>query len=186
MKRVTLTVFLALFAASSAFAQAQSPGAYVVTAEPLNVRLQANSSGKVTDRLYKQQKVEVFEVNNGWARISQYYDGETEGLTGNIARWVFATHLSAELRITEEVDVSSPIYEAIKSSDDLAQYQHIFVSVSSDLVNSGECKLSDFMDIGGWWRSVPHQPRPVYYTYCGGVNNNHPIYVNTATRETFK
>ena len=100
MKRVTLTVFLALLAASNAFAQAQSPGAYVVTAEPLNVRLQANSSGKVTDTLYKQQNVEVFEVNNGWARISQYYDGETEGLTDNIARWVFATHLSAELRVT--------------------------------------------------------------------------------------
>ena len=113
MTRVALTVFITIFTASIAFATSKLPADFIVTAGTLNVRLAANKAGKVTNKLYRQQEVEVFEFNNGWARISQYYVGETEGLSGEVARWVFATHLSAKRPVEEKIIVDSPIVEAI-------------------------------------------------------------------------
>jgi hypothetical protein len=186
MTRLVITILIAICTVSTALAEARAPGGFVVTADSLNVRLAANETGKIADKLYQQEKVEVFEVNNGWARISEYYDAEIDGQPGKVARWVFAMHLSAPRPVENEMIVSAPIVEAIKSSDDLTIYHNIFARVSQKLVDSGECKLSDFEDIGGWWRSVPHKPRPVYYTYCGGGVDNHRVYVNTATGEIFR
>ena len=186
MGRVALTICITIFSASTAFAEARSPGGFVVTADSLNVRQAANETGKVTGKLYQQEKVEVFEVKNGWARISEYYDGEINGQSSKVARWVFATHLSAPRPTVKKATANSPIVNAIKSSDDLAMHQDFFAWVSEELIISGECKLSDFEDIGGWWRSVDHKPRPVYYTYCGGAIDNHRVYVNTATGITFR
>jgi len=187
MTRVALTVFIAIFTASIAIAKAKSPKEFVVTAATLNVRLDASKAGKIANKLYRQQEVEVFEFKNGWARISRYNDGKIEGLSGNVAHWVFAMHLSAKRTIEEKIKVSSAIIEAIKSSDDLVKYQDAFVSVSEKLVDSGECKLSDFEDIGGWWRSAEHkQAGTIYYTFCGDATNNHRIYVDTATGKTFR
>ena len=186
MTKVIVTIFTVILTASTAFAEARLPGGYVVKADSLNVRLAANETGKVTDKLFQREKVEVFEVKNGWARISEYYDQDINGLSSKVARWVFATHLSVQRPAEMKVVASAPIINAIKSSDDLATHQDTFVWVSDRLVRSGECKLSDFEDIGGWWKSVDHKPRPVYYTYCGGAIDNHRVYVNTATGETFR
>lgn len=194
MTRVILTLLIAVCAASSAFAQARSPGAYIVSAGTLNIRLAANATAKVQGKLYRGQQIDVFEFSNGWARISRYYDGASEGLSGDVAQWVFAEHLSpgkatptpAKRPVAITIDVDSPVYQAIKSSDDLAEHQGTFVQVSEKLVNAGQCKLSDFRDIGGWWRSAAHKPEPVYYTYCGGASNEDRIYVNTATGEVFR
>ena len=195
MTKVVLTLMLAIFTVASAFAQAESPGQFVVSVDTLNVRLASNASGKVAKKLYQGQKVEVFDVSNGWARISEYYDGASIGFSGNVAQWVFARHLSAlPAKKTEvvkvmkvvKVDVNSAVYQAIKSSDDLDRYQGIFVTISEQLVEAGQCKLSDFHDIGGWWRSAAHNPRSVYYTYCGGASNDHRIFVDTATGQTFR
>ncbi len=71
-------------------------GDYYVSSEKLNVRLDASRGGLITNTLYKHQKVKVFEFKNGWARISDYYDGTIEGLSGNVARWVYANHLSSD------------------------------------------------------------------------------------------
>jgi len=198
MTRITLTLLIVLCAASTAFAQVRSAGEYVVSAGTLNIRLAADTSGKIKGKLFRGQQIEVLEVNNGWARISHYYDGANEGLSGDVAQWVFATHLAsrpaapapapapAKPVVIIKVDINSPVYQAIESSDDLAEHQGIFVQVSEKLVNGGQCKLSDFRDIGGWWRSVAHKPEPVYYTYCGGASNEDRIYVNTNTGKTFR
>ena len=186
VSRVAVAMLIAISTASTAFAEARSPGGFVVSADSLNVRQAANQTGKVTGKLYQQEKVEVFEVKNGWARISEYYDEKVNGIPTKVARWVSASHLSAPRPTGKKATANSPIVNAIKSSDDLAMHQDFFVRVSEELIHSGECKLSDFEDIGGWWRSVDHKPRPVYYTYCGGSINNHRVYVNTATGTTFR
>ncbi len=197
MTRVTLTVLLAIFAVSTVFAAASSPGAYVVTTGQLNVRLAPNKSGKVKAVLKRGEKIQVLEIRNGWARISRYYDGASEGLSGEVAHWVSAKeHLLAKLpgeekieeieEIEEKIIVNPAIAKAIKSSDDLEKYQNRFMVVSEKLINAGTCKLSDFEDIGGWWRSPDHKPRLVYYTYCGGGANSDRIYFNAATREVFR
>jgi hypothetical protein len=161
------------------------------------VRLAANQTGKIAKSLYRGQTVDVLEVSEGWARISHYYDGVDEGLSGFVAQWVFAQHLSpvtvdagqpAETPkpVAVKVDVDSPIFKAISSSDDLDKYAGLFVQVSEKLVESGQCDLSDFVDIGGWWRSNAHTPRSIYYTYCGGANNENRIFVDTATGRVFR
>lgn len=208
MIRVTLTLLLAMIAISTAYAAATSTGDFVVTAGTLNVRLAPNTTGKTSSRLHRGQVVGVLEVKDGWARISRYYDGASEGLSGSVAHWVFATHLSAKPSIEnsfarlpakppaevlpaqpppgEKIIVTASLLDAIKSSDDLPKYESTFAWVSTRLVDSGTCKLSDFRDIGGWWRSASHKPRPVYYTYCGGGSNSDRIYVDTTTGETFR
>ena len=186
MTRVILVLLVAVFSAPAAFAEAMSPGAFFVTANTLNVRLAANTMGSVASKLHRGQEVEVFEIDNGWARISEYFDGGSEGLSSNVARWVSATHLSAKPPAPKGIDVYSTIVWAIGASDDLAKHQDAFVQVSKILVDSGECKLSDFRDIGGWWRSAEHRSRPIYYTYCGSATNSHRIYVDIATGQTFR
>jgi hypothetical protein len=186
MARAILALLIAVFSVPAAFAEAMSPGAFFVTANTLNVRLAANTMGSVASKLHRGQEVEVFEIDNGWARISEYFDGGSEGLSGNVARWVSATHLSAKPPAPEKIDVNSPIARAIEASDDLAMHLHTFVWVSGILVDAGECELNDFRDIGGWWRSAEHKPRPIYYTYCGGASNSHRIYLDTTTGQTFR
>jgi hypothetical protein len=206
MTRVFLTLLVTVFSVTTAFAAVKSPGDFVVTAGTLNVRLAPSTSAKARGKLHRGQVIEVLEVVDGWARISRYYNGASEGLSGTVAHWVFATHLSAlppaegladrkdppvEVQPAmpppgEEIVVSAPIFDAIKSSDDLPKYQATFAWVSAKLVDSGTCEISDFRDIGGWWRSADHKPRPVYYTYCGGGSNSDRIYVDTTTGETFR
>ena len=208
MIRVTLTLLLAIFAVSTVFAAAKSPGDFVVTAGTLNVRLAPNTAGKNKRKLHRGQVVEVLEVKDGWARITRYYDGASEGIAGNVAQWAFATHLSTKPSVAEppaqpptkplaevlpaqpppgeKIIVSASILDAIKASDDLPKYESTFAWVSTKLVDTGTCKVSDFRDIGGWWRSADHKPRLVYYTYCGGGSNSDRIYVDISTGETFR
>lgn len=189
MVRAWLTLLLAVFSVGIAFAAAEAPGRFFVTAATLNVRLASNETGEVVRKLRGGEQVDVFEVSNGWARVSAYYDNVAAGGSGLVAEWVFARHLEAippTAVASEPVDVTSPVYQAIKSSDDLDRHQGVFVMVSSKLVAAGQCKLSDFHDIGGWWRSAEHHPRPVYYTYCGGATNEHRIFVDTATGQLFR
>jgi hypothetical protein len=218
MTRTILAVFIAVFTTSSVFAEATYQGNFVVSADTLNVRQAANTVGKIADRLHRDEKIEVFEVKDGWARISEYFSVDKQGQSANVARWVFATHLSpvlpAQGRMDEgdtivaammssedltrsqdiaaadqpvqRIDTHSPIALAIKASEDLAKYMGTFVSVSGKLIDAGECQLSDFEDIGGWWKSVDHQPRPIYYTYCGGASNNHRVFVNVSTGRVFR
>lgn len=66
-----------------------------VTADKLNVRLCPAVTCPATASIYRGNKVEVFEMKNGWARISHPYDGIDEDMPGEIvARWVSAAYLS--------------------------------------------------------------------------------------------
>jgi hypothetical protein len=166
---------------------ASSPGNYYVIASKLNVRLESNKYGKLTNTLYKRQKVEVFEVKNGWARISSYYDGVLEGVSGEVARWVFAKYLSAKRPPEEQVhNLNSPVANAIKLSDDFSKYQNVFISVSEKLIESGKCSITDFKFTGGWVRTVIHKPKLVYFAYCGGATASNRIYLDAATGNTFR
>lgn len=187
MTKSILTIVIMLLVVSVACADATKPGDYYVTSDSVDVRLKPSDSGKVTNTLYKRQKVEVFEINNGWARVSRFYDGGVEGVSGTVARWVLAEHLSS-IRPPDEklVNVNSPIAKAIKSSDDFSKYQEVFIAASEELINSGRCTLGDFQEMGGWWRSSIHKPKAIYFTYCGGMRSANRIYVDAATGLTFK
>lgn|GEM_PF-1043596 len=162
------------------------PGFYFVISDKLNVRLAPNKNGAVTNTLYKRQKIEIFEIKGNWARISKFYDGSSEGVEGKVARWVYAKYLSTTQPAVEKVKVTSKVGDVIKSSDDFAKYQSVFVSASENLLKSGSCSMSDFIEMGGWWRSSIHKPKPIYFTYCGGMTKNNRIYLNALTGDTFR
>ena len=165
-----------------------TPGqTYVVRTGTLNVRLATNTYGRIARRLHRGQEVEVYEFRNGWARISGYGEGTGNSAT---AQWVSADLLArpgaSKAFVPKQVDLDSPVAMAIEASEDLDKYQNVFVHVSERLVDAGTCKVSDFLDIGGWWRSFDHKSEPVYYTYCRSPEANERIYVNVATGQTFK
>ena len=90
MKFLIITLCLLLFAVSEAKVVAGE--SYYVKANQLSVRLGPQITAKKTNILYKDNKVDVLEVKDGWARISKYYDGLLEGESGEIARWVSADY----------------------------------------------------------------------------------------------
>lgn len=71
------------------------PGSYFVL-EKVVVRLGPSENAEVANTIYRQQRVDVYEVHNGWARISEFYDGAVEGAVGDVARWIPASSLSDE------------------------------------------------------------------------------------------
>jgi SH3 domain-containing protein len=187
MRNLLIVMLIAIVAAPFARAGAESAGNYYVTADRLNVRLAPNASGKATNSLFQRQKVTVFEVKDGWARISRYYDGSVEGVSGDVARWVSGKYLSSKRPAeSDKTDENSPIAVAIKSSDDFSKYRGVFVTASEQLIKSGTCNLGDFQEMGGWWRSTSSKPEPVYFTYCGGMTKSNRVYVNTSTGDTFR
>ena len=69
-----LVVAVVLAISGGSFAQATKPGAYYVKETVLEERLAPSTDGSVTNRIYRGQKVEVFEIKDGWARVSKFYD----------------------------------------------------------------------------------------------------------------
>lgn len=161
-----------------------------VTTERLNVRLFPNKQGKITNVLYKRDGVRVFEVNDkGWARISRFYDGAVEGVSGLVARWVFGKYLSPIRPPADKVPdeyKDDKLVDALKISDDFSKYLKVFVEASKKLIASRKCTLGDFKKTGGWFRSVNYKPRAVYFTYCGGMRRGNRIYVDATNGKVFK
>jgi hypothetical protein len=69
------------------------PGSYYVS-EEVQQRRAPSPIASVSNVLYRQQRVDVYEVRDGWARISKYYNGQLDGSDGQIAAWIPADKLS--------------------------------------------------------------------------------------------
>jgi hypothetical protein len=70
-------------------------GSYYVI-ETAEERLGPARNAKITNTLYRQQRVEVYEFRGEWARVSKFYSGEVEGISGTVARWIATSSLSKE------------------------------------------------------------------------------------------
>ena len=157
---------------------------YVIS-EDLNVRLSPSKYGKKTSVLLKSQRVDVYEIKDGWARITKYYDGYSEGVNGRVARWVFAKSLSNIKPKKKVIKSNSPVAKVLEDSDDYEKYHASFISASEQLINNGTCTITDFKDQGGWARSTT-RGKGVYFTYCGGMKLSNKVHVNVITGKVFK
>ena len=154
-------------------------GAAYVTADRLDVRLAPNRSGKITNVLDRGQKVNVLEVQGEWARISRYYDGSIEGVSGGVARWVASSYLSHSESFDVSVDRAlrkSLLDKALSISDDFHEYSSTFLAAAEQLVDQRRCTVKDFEIRGGWRRSRTRGSR-FYYVVYGGVPSRR-IYLN--------
>ena len=168
--------------------QTISSKTYFSTVEILNVRLEPNKKGSITSSIYENQQVNVYEIKQGWGRVSKYYNGEVEGKTGMVARWVFMEHLSKNRPIEKKSNKAkiSILEEALKSSDNYSRYKKYFIKASEDLIKEKTCTVNDFKEKGGWMRSAIHSPKPIFFIYCGKMIKENRIYLNAKTGEIFR
>lgn len=161
-------VVLFVFSGVQFLAEATTPGDYYVNVNSLNVRLSPSSKGKVTNKLYRQQKVQVFEVKSGWARISKYYNGSVEGVSGKVARWASSKYLSVD----RPKDLSQPAIKTdprIKGLPKVGQYGatkkdvQVLYKAAHYYLKTGKCNKIEYGD-----KST--SKTGVYYLNCGGRN----------------
>lgn len=136
-----------------------------VSKDRATVYLNHNSNSKTTNTLGLGDKVDVLEDKNGFSRISKYYDGSLEGVSGNVARWIKSDLLS-KTPTKPNVIVNTELELALKGSDDFHLYKDKFTEMSQELIFKGKCTLNDFKEWGGWMRST--KKHNTYFTYCGG------------------
>jgi hypothetical protein len=153
-----------------AFEQATKPGTYYVTKNVIEEYLVPSATGGVTNRIYRHQKVEVFEVKSGWARVSRYYDGDVEGKSGQVARWILASGLSssqpAELpqpTLPSDPRLAKDAFPKVGHSGITEQDVQLLYKGALKYLNSGSCTRVEYGD-----KST--SKANTYYINCGGPN----------------
>ena len=170
MKKLSLAILI-LAVSGIAFAQATKPGTYYVKESVLEERLAPNATGSVTNRIYRQQKVEVFEIKSGWARVSKYYDGAVEGKNGQVASWVLARGLSssrpAELpqpSLATDPRIAKDALPKVGQNGLTEQDIQVLYKGAVKFLNAGKCARVEYGD-----KSTSRAN--TYYINCGGSAN---------------
>ena len=155
--------------------------------------------------LFYPQEAEIFELRDGWVRITEPYDGKCkEGVSslidvgnqkcepengiidGQIVEWADATE-GIDVRPPKFVPIQAPIQDLVAKSDDFSQYGDAFVAAAKSLIADGKCTEGDFREAGGWIKSTTTYARePVYFTYCGGWTVENRIYLNAKSGRIFR
>ena len=149
------------------------------------------------------QQVEVFEVRDGWAKITRPYTAScVEGVSeyveegnarcepengivnGEFSEWVSITYLT-DSRPADPAETASDGESLVAKSDDFGQHRDRFVEAANELIASGRCSENDFRESGGWAASTT-EGRDVYFTYCGGFNLSNRIYLNVSNGNIFQ
>lgn len=175
-----------------------------VTTDRLNRRTCPAVTCGVVGSLMFREKAIIYEEENGWARVSEYYDAfcqnglsqyvdsgnasctESNGIVnGHFAEWVSEKYLS-NTRPADPSAGATGDYALVSGSDDYRIYKDIFAKAAASLIASGQCTEQDFRNMGGWLKSTNHRDSPVYFTYCGEMLIQNRLYLNAATGDVFK
>ncbi len=159
------------------------------------------SCGNVGWILYRQ-KLNIFEVRNGWARITEEYDAYCENgkskyvdsgndactkangiVNGAFSEWVDMTFLSPE-QPANPADSASENEELVKNSDDFRIHRKVFAEAARDLIDQRQCTAMDFRNNSGWTKSTTKGAN-VYFIYCGGFTIYNRIYLDALTGRTY-
>lgn len=192
-----LTVALLLLVAAL---PARSASESWVTTDRLNRRTCPDTRCGTVGILMFREKATVYEEKDGWARISKYYDascrngqsdyvdsgnaaciGSNGIVAGEFAEWVSMNYLSI-VRPPDPGSGATGSYSLVSGSDDYGTYKDAFAKAASSLVDSGQCTVRDFRNMGGWMKSMTDKSRPIYFTYCGQDR----LYLNAETGEVFR
>jgi uncharacterized protein YgiM (DUF1202 family) len=168
-KKLTIGIFLLLFSVT-AFAKATKSGTYYVKENVLEERLAPSAKGRITNRIYRSQKVEVFEIKNAWARVSKYYDGAVEGKSGQVARWVLASGLSSSQaakiqkpNFSSDPRIAKDAFPKVGENGLTERDVRILYKGALKYLNSGKCS---YVEYGDKSTSKPN----TYYINCSGRN----------------
>jgi hypothetical protein len=136
----------------------------------LEERLAPSSTAAITNRIYLRQRVDVFEVKGEWARVSKYYEGSVEGKTGQVARWVLASGLSAsqptepsQPKAFSDPRIAKDAIPRVGEGGLTARDVEILRKGALKFLNSGQCSSIELAD-----KSTSRAN--TYYVNCGGPN----------------
>ena len=95
----SLALSMAMIATVASFAEATRGPNYAMVDQALVFQLAhgdwTEEKGKRVATLSKGEKVEVMQIQDGWARITPYQNGANVGMAGQVvARWVRSANLS--------------------------------------------------------------------------------------------
>lgn len=158
------------------------PNQYYVTRASETVYLQPELTATPDGIAYYGEQLNVMERRGDWIRIAPIYQLE-EGAE-EVSQWVNSAHLSVEPVKLSGSDWQDVLQEYIEQSDHYMSFQEAFLDASTQLIKGKQCRLADFEEVGGWIKSINHQDS-VYFTYCGGIEAEHKIYLNVASGEIF-
>ncbi|MDQ7045892.1 MAG: hypothetical protein Q9M32_08270 [Sulfurimonas sp.] len=195
--KIFLFLFVLTIASSSAFAK--SSQYYFVNTATLKVRVAPTTKSMHSYSIYKNYKVKVYEMKDGWARISRYKTNAVNGKFVKVAKWSYAKFLTQineknytkkkqkkraakkkYKKKTKKVTKNTSLDKALAPSDNYDKYADIFTVASQKLIDKKECKIRDFKRMRGWVQSTPDN---LYFTYCGGFRKTDKVYLNIVTGE---
>ncbi len=147
-------------------------------------------------RQFYGEVVNVYEIKNGWARISKRYKAlcdnginlyvekgnnectERNGVkAGLMAEWVPVASISTSK--PQDFSLSAKGNEILViGSDDFDLYREVFSSVAVELIENKTCSRKE---IGPWIKSTNYRDEPIYFMWCG----NKKIYLNAETKKIF-
>jgi len=94
--------FLGYFVFSSTLFGANT---HYVNTSTLKVRLGATTKAHHSYSIYKGHRVKVYELVDGWARISRYKNSVVDGKFNKRAHWVYAEYLTKIIQNTEKKEI---------------------------------------------------------------------------------
>lgn len=156
---------------------------FYIDVEKLGIREAASMDAFVDRYLYKGDKIRLLEKKNGWGRVSAYFVYEQGG--PEVAEWIPLEGLVEQAPVISPEERKKTIQNYIAGSDDLVQYEEMFLMTTDKLLNDGSCTPVDFEELGGWVRSTKYSDRDVYFIYCGGMKLADKIYLDVRTGEVF-
>lgn len=156
---------------------------YYVDEATLPIRSKPDVNAFIEGSMYRGDHVHLLEKKNGWGRITEYFVyQENKPAT---AQWIPLDGL-----VTKKPEISSDerrktLLGYIDKSDDIGKYQETFIKTTDQLLQQQRCKPDDFMETGGWVRSVNFSKEDVYFVYCGGMKRVNKIYLNAQNATVF-
>jgi len=152
-------------------AKATSVGNYYVSTNTTEERLFPKPDAMITNKIYRGQKVEVMELKGDFARVSRYYDGESENVRGTVARWVNVNALSKQ----KPQELSQPVIEKKdprieeNALPKVGEFGHtaddvrVLYKGANKYLNNGQCKK---VELG----SKSASKMNTYFLTCEGRN----------------
>lgn len=175
-----------------------------VVSDNLNRRTCPSTQCGIVGQFSFQEKIKIFETREGWARVTKYYNAGCEGgksiyvdfgesnclpnngiINNRFAEWVFMHFLSGKPS-SENERTHRDFGLLIVKSDDYKYYRKAFIRSAKKLITAGRCNASDFLESGGWTKSIKFRKEPIYFTYCGEAKISNRLYLNVKTGKIFK
>lgn len=177
---------------------------YWATAERVDRRACPSTRCGVVGQLWLRESAHVFEIRDGWARITKYYDASCVGgrseyvdrgeaacseangiVDGKFAEWVNLNQIALE-RPADPGATATSDEELIAQSDDFQRYRRAFATAAAKLIAERRCTREEFIEQGGWTKSVNDRDHPVYFTYCGEMTAANRIYLDAESGRIFQ